>query len=194
MGATTDPRSAHQPITVHGTSDEGSNWAFETPHWRDPDGRCPLRRCSYCNSLHPLDLADARAVGMIARIDRSVDQKYGWPHKIYVDLVNPDPDRDCVVSAITFEPSGDKDRWIPVGEKERRDLERDGWGGEGKLYVQYAKRPTLHAKYYTGHGVEPWITEAGRRAIGFMVGYIFERADDGSLRWRAFDYSTGGPS
>ena len=45
-----------------------------------------FRRCSYCGSVHPLDLLKARDEGRIGKVDRSVDWKYGWPHKIYVDV------------------------------------------------------------------------------------------------------------
>lgn len=45
-----------------------------------------FRRCSYCGSVHPQDLLKARNEGKIGSVDRSVDWKYGWPHKIYVDV------------------------------------------------------------------------------------------------------------
>lgn len=45
-----------------------------------------FRRCSYCGSVHPRDLLKARDEGKIGTVDRSVDWKYGWPHKVYVEV------------------------------------------------------------------------------------------------------------
>lgn len=46
-----------------------------------------LRSCGYCGSMHPSDLVAALKAG--ARVHWA-DQKYGWPHKIYVeDIPNP---------------------------------------------------------------------------------------------------------
>lgn len=63
--------------------------------WRDatpPDleaGRTTgrLRSCNYCGSMHPADLAVSIRSG--AKVEWS-DQKYGWPHKAYVDGI-PNP-------------------------------------------------------------------------------------------------------
>lgn len=46
-----------------------------------------LRHCGYCGSMHPADVAAAINAG--ARMHWA-DQKYGWPHKVYVDGI-PNP-------------------------------------------------------------------------------------------------------
>lgn len=50
------------------------------------------RTCGYCGSLHPEDLLEAHRDGRIVTLGGS-DWKYGFPHKFYVDLKNPEPDR-----------------------------------------------------------------------------------------------------
>ena len=50
-------------------------------HWCKPDSDRPFRHCSYCGSMHPLDLLAGLEQG--ARLGGS-DWKYGWPHKFYV--------------------------------------------------------------------------------------------------------------
>lgn len=46
-----------------------------------------LRSCGYCGSMHPTDLVAAIQAG--AHVHWA-DQKYGWPHKVYVDDI-PNP-------------------------------------------------------------------------------------------------------
>lgn len=50
-------------------------------------GEDPFRCCSYCGSIHPLDLLRYMERGQ-ADVSGS-DWKYGWPHKFYVDVPNP---------------------------------------------------------------------------------------------------------
>ena len=62
------------------------------PHkWevREPNGTygANLRHCSYCGSIHPLDLL--KVLGEGAQL-QGADWKYGWPHKFYVaGIKNP---------------------------------------------------------------------------------------------------------
>lgn len=105
-----------ESITAHGDVTGGGVFRFPQPSWRDPDGDhayrgaghsgpgheglvwdlclvCgaehesdqhgqPWRSCSYCGSIHPVDLL---ALGEIVTAAWA-DFKYGWPHKLYVDL------------------------------------------------------------------------------------------------------------
>jgi hypothetical protein len=113
--------------------------------WRGGDARGAVRSCSYCGSMHPDDFFDAIERGCeIGPTDKN--------YKVYVDYPDPRAGEQRIVSAITFEPrEEERDRWIPVSEKECADLERDGWSVEGKLYVQYTTRDQLHLKMYMHH-------------------------------------------
>ena len=56
--------------------------------WRAPEtDREPygerFRTCGYCGSIHPADLLAELESG--AKLDATVDWKYGWPHKFYVE-------------------------------------------------------------------------------------------------------------
>lgn len=64
--------------------------------YRERDG---LRTCGYCGSLHPEDLLNALQQPT-TRLGGS-DWKYGWPHKFYVDIVNPKADEVVEVGSRT---------------------------------------------------------------------------------------------
>lgn len=55
----------------------------------------PFRTCSYCGSMHPLDLLVYLVKG--AADLHGADWKYGWPHKFYCDVPNPDEGASVVV-------------------------------------------------------------------------------------------------
>jgi len=83
-----------------------------------------LKHCEYCGSLDPEELADLIKEGK-ATMSGS-DWKYGWPHKFYVDIQNPTPDKQVAIGFSTTEN----------GQKEIK------FGPEGHL---------LHAKFYSLH-------------------------------------------
>ena len=60
-------------------------------YW-DRDG---FKCCSYCGSMDPVELAK-----LIEQGDATMsgsDWKYGYPHKFYVKIKNPNPDKEVVV-------------------------------------------------------------------------------------------------
>jgi hypothetical protein len=75
------------PITVahEGIDDKYRKWNTPRSVKQDksdmPSAR-PFHTCGYCGSMHPTELAEALAAG--AHLEMA-DQKYGWPHKFYVD-------------------------------------------------------------------------------------------------------------
>jgi hypothetical protein len=86
----------------------GMNWIGAERH---PDGLVPwedavaadmaagkttsrLRACGYCGSMHPADVVAAIKGGAKAHF---ADQKYGWPHKVYLDDV-PNPHKGVMES------------------------------------------------------------------------------------------------
>lgn len=59
--------------------------ALQDKGWGDRDG---YKDCPYCGSMEPVELADLIVQGKA--IMSGSDWKYGWPHKFYVSLPNPD--------------------------------------------------------------------------------------------------------
>jgi hypothetical protein len=79
--------TAELEIKAHANDPFSTRFAPHTwkQSWKDMQPAAhSLRCCSYCGSLHPLDLLDALKAG--ANLDPA-DWKYGWPHKFYVNGV-----------------------------------------------------------------------------------------------------------
>jgi len=111
---------------------------LETSHWTE-DGTC-----SYCGSISPDALFAAIAAGCeLGPTDKD--------YKVYVDLVEPNPDELRVTSAITFDVSDErrqKEGWLPPDQEL---LTRDGWGGDYK-WMQLSKRgPKKFGKFHFQH-------------------------------------------
>jgi hypothetical protein len=90
------------------------------------DGR---RYCNWCGSLHPEDLAnliEKREARM-----HGADWKYGWPHKFYVDVKNPTPDKEVLKSYCSY-----------VDESGVRQIGQEEYGPQGEW---------LYAKFYSNH-------------------------------------------
>ena len=66
--------------------------------WRPSFDRQCWRTCSYCGSMHPEDLLEALENG--AKLSGS-DWKYGWPHKFYIDVPNPEPKKIFELGSLT---------------------------------------------------------------------------------------------
>lgn len=161
---------------VHAESERWGGWT-----WREPHRGEHFRRCSYCGSIHPDDLAAEQAW----RADWA-DRKYGWPHKFYVDLTNRDPDRQYVISAINFEPREGEQGWVPyskLSRKQKKAMREDGWGQESYTYVRYSTRPKHHAKFYTVHLSDPDISAETIAAIERGSGLHFTFSD-GRVGWQ----------
>lgn len=113
-----------------------------------------FKHCGYCGSMDPVELAELINAGK-AKMSGS-DWKYGWPHKFYVDVSNPHPDKQVKKSSC-------------YQNGVETNIE---YGPEG---------PTLHMKFYSEHlgllddetftKVAPVISEA--------CGIKWERKEDG---------------
>lgn len=55
--------------------------------WLEPGKNRPFPYCSYCGSMHPLELLRLFGEGLIDHLHLA-DMKYGFPHKFYVELVD----------------------------------------------------------------------------------------------------------
>ena len=127
---------AADPVHGHGWN-SAARWGGWS--WDEPARGEHFRRCSFCGSIHPEDLAAERAmtadrctacgIGGWSEHFRAdaehsyspdgwraewADRKYGWPHKFYVDIPNRDPDALFVVSGRSDASEGP---YAPGGEK-----------------------------------------------------------------------------
>lgn len=107
-------------------------------HWRDD------QTCSYCGSISPDVFFEAISQGCTLG---PTDKNY----KVYVDLIEPNPQELRVFSAATFDISPErqeKEGWIAA---DPAILARDGWSTNYK-WMQIAPRgPVKHAKFYFQH-------------------------------------------
>ena len=99
--------------------------------WREPNERHAYRRCGWCDSIHPVDLAGFVAAGR-ALNPALANMVYGWPHKLYCDLPNP--------AAGT---------WQPVAWEAVFDPDRNAW--ETIVMDSFLEPQTTTAKFYTTH-------------------------------------------
>lgn len=120
-----------------------------------------FRRCMYCGSMHPEDLLTALADGGWLE---TADRKYGWPHKNYVRIRNPFPDRiveigseshwdDDLGRRVTTTMTGRQGQWIHAK-----------WYNVHLLDAGYDQeaRSALQAALYAHSGVRFWIDDQGR--------------------------------
>lgn len=194
---------------VHGT--EAVRWGGWS--WREPRRGHFYRTCSYCGCIHPEDLAAQPTGGtrcltcgaegwegcwssqLTTGRDHSydpggwhaswADRKYGWPHKFYVDLVNPNPDAlFCIESGPIRDgktpPNNDRMIYVAVTDltdEQRAICEADGmlWSGSREDgYVGFGKRSVLHAKFYTRHLADTAISAETKATIERVSGLHFE--------------------
>lgn len=165
----------------------GTSWS-----WREPDYGEHFRRCSYCGSIHPDDLA----VESTWRAEWA-DQKYGWPHKFYVDIPNHDPDAPFIVSIQSRRDltkpgwEGSNSQWVAwedLTEEQhiivRRDGFRDAEDDQSSLYM-FGTRPNHYGKFCTDHLADPTIDPKSKETIERISGISFT-FENGRVRWRPY--------
>jgi hypothetical protein len=150
--------------------------------WREPAYGEHFRRCSWCGSMNPEDLAVEPTTVKWA------DRKYGWPHKFYVDIPNRDPDRlYCVGSA--HGPGADTEPgYIPYADltvTQREAVKLTGSRLDRRAGYMFGTKNAHHAKFYTAHLADATIPAKTRDRIERMCGLRFEFTDDGKVGWRS---------
>ncbi len=159
---------------------------FDPWSWRDPHRGEHFRRCSFCGSVNPDDLA-AEPTWRAEWADR----KYGWPHKFYVNIPNRNPEALFVVSAINREPR-DEERanWVSVADltdEQRTWLVRDGWqrADEEPRYgwFMFGTRPNHFGKFYTVHLRDAGLDPGVKQKIEQQSGLAFTFTGD-AVEWR----------
>lgn len=160
-----EPRFGGRPIVwktsmLRGTVPEGTTCD-------GPDAPQPFRSCSYCGSMHPLDLVAALEAG--ASLGGS-DWKYGWPHKFYVSgIPNPNP---SVLVFLSARYGG---------------LDENGEPRRGPYDVKWREAgPLLNAKFYNQH-----LSDLDADSFARVSKLLLERGGiefsmvEGRLRFRA---------
>lgn len=177
------------PITVH----EGEGFASpENLHWRPGYEDAPYRYCGYCGSLHPEDFAVAPA----SKIDRT-DMKYGWPHKVYIELTNPDPDRLYCMSSTSV--ANERLRpWTALSDEEKAAVQSSRANSDTPWEPDhlgrfpgfgFGQRKTLFGKFYTAHLLEPTLDPEVADRCFARIGKVIERGEKpGSVQWRPYVY------
>lgn len=161
---------AHQPmppeVQARGIISAGL-WQEATPRANAgvdfPDDR-GYRACGYCGSIHPEDLLGYIEREEVGRAEMA-DRKYGYPHKVYVDVRNPLAGQ-LVSRSMSSEPDG-KGGYIQAYGEPRPD------------------GPYTHAKFYTRHllGLDDEQFGALTAWLERATGWRFERRDDG-MYWQ----------
>jgi hypothetical protein len=113
--------------------------------------------------MDPLQLAELIEAGK-ATMSGS-DWKYGWPHKFYIQVVNPHPDKQVLKCSRSY-----------MDENGERKHEEE-YGPEG---------PTLHMKFYSEHlsFLDPHTFAKVAPVINEACGITWEKRD-GELYYTA---------
>lgn len=194
MSTTPDEPMATQPpqvpaaaLLVHPDSARLRGWT-----WREPTHGEHFRRCSWCGSIHPDDLA-AEPVWT----PNWADRKYGWPHKFYVDVPNRDPAQLFVTSARYNIPEPPPPGYGGLTWHRFADLtpdllaiaRRDGYGPDREQvspdWVGFSTRPHHYGKFYTIHLVDPAVGADTREVIHRRGGLVFAFTA-GRVSWQPY--------
>ncbi len=169
------------PITCHQVDGVFASHLREFA-WRDGrDNRAyggvePWRTCSYCGSMHPLDLLDFLSKGLVDL--HGADWKYGWPHKFYADVRNPHEGKPSVCGSV----GGGMGKSLEEMQAEHPDYENwtgskeTGWHADAKPTPAPA---TMHGKFYNEHLKDLNDEEFGALsfALAMRCGVNFDRRD-----------------
>lgn len=172
-----DSSSPVTPDPVHGIEAQ----RFGGWQWREPSRGEHFRRCSYCGSINPDDLA-AEPNWHADWADR----KYGWPHKFYVDIPNRDPERLFVLGSANS-PANWMISTADLTPEQEQVMERDGYGVGSRYrpeFVHFDTRANHFGKFYTVHLADESLDPAVKDTIERRSGLRFNFAD-GRVNWQA---------
>ena len=123
-----------------------------------------FQRCSYCGSMHPQDLVLAINDGAPLH---ETTMKYGFPHKFYVDVPNPEPERIVRTGSTSYPLKGPG-----------RKREVIFYGPQG---------PTIMAKFYTWHLLDKGYDEEALNLLMLRLSgatrFLFSQLDERQFRW-----------
>ena len=181
--------SKREAESVHPDANRYGGW-----HWSRPRHGEHFRRCSYCGSVHPEDLA-AEALWTA----EWADQKYGWPHKFYVNVINRDPSRLYVLgssSGQSYRNDPDKQpapvlksdthewvRWSELTPAQLAIVAEDNGADYHADWIEFGYRPTHFGKLYTVHLGDPALPADVKDLIERRSGLAFTFYEDGRVGW-----------
>lgn len=186
----------HDPAAdpVHDGPNGAARWGGW--RWKEPRYGEHYRTCSFCGSVHPEDLAADIAGGAVIRAEWA-DMKYGWPHKLYIDLVPRDPGLLHVSGHVTGSAAPDRGPWVAAGDltgEQRQIVAAGGWlrrGEEPSGWYQFTPKTTLSAKLYTVHLKDPAVGQEVKDAVQERAGLRFTWLD-GKVAWQLWSTPGGG--
>jgi hypothetical protein len=150
--------------------------------WSEPRDGEHFRRCSFCGSVSPDDLAAEPAWRA-----EWADRKYGWPHKFYVDVPNRNPDALFAIGSTwgaNAKPSLGEVPWDELTEEQHAIYgERPSLDGRHPVSVLFGPRPSHHGKFYAFHLSDPDLDPAVKADIERRSGIAFT-FNDGRVAWR----------
>jgi hypothetical protein len=169
--------SSNSPDPVH--RGEAERWGGWT--WRDPSRGEHYRTCNYCGSIHPDDVAaepEAQA--------HWADAKYGWPHKLYIDVPNREPEHLFLIGASNATQPPAPNGWVPIGDIPD-GTDTSGWH-DLSIYrwAMVGTRPKHHAKLYSVHLADPAIGQDTLDRVAQVSGRRFA-FENGRVRWSAVE-------
>lgn len=142
-------------ITCH----KGCRYIDEhTPTWSPSFDRHPWKSCSYCGSMHPDYVLEVLKEG--AKL-YGADWKYGWPHKFYIEVSNPDPQK-------VFE----------LGSK---------WEAGVKVETYTGTLSTLRGKWYNEHLLDIGVPSKLFKILEEKSGVRFEIKENQLYYWAPYD-------
>ncbi|PRY35372.1 hypothetical protein CLV43_114290 [Umezawaea tangerina] len=159
---------------------------FDGWSWREPTHGEHFRRCSFCGSVNPDDL-----LAEPFWTAKWADQKYGWPHKFYVDIPNREPEALFVVSATTTErPPEGTSGWVAWADLTPDQLAAATLHGYNRgdyrpTFLIFGTRANHFGKFYSVHLSAPALAESVRQAIERQSGIAFEFLPNGRVSWRS---------
>lgn len=173
--------------TVHPEAERVGGW-----EWSEPSRGEHFRRCGYCSSIHPEDLAAEPEW----RADWA-DRKYGWPHKFYVNVANRTPGALFVCSCLYNHPGPPPDdcpppigsHWVAIKDltaEQRAIAERDHTlrpGLDPPAYLAFGTRLHHFGKFYTIHLSDEGLDPGVKQAIEQRSGLAFTFHDNGFVSW-----------
>lgn len=168
------------PDPVHPETKDGL-FRYGPWEWAEPRKGEHFRRCSYCGSIHPNDLAMEEFWKA-----EWADRKYGWPHKFYVDIINRDPEQSYLIGMATHPKNSSTERWVQTSdltEAQQEILGSMNYDSDALWYL-FGSRPTHNAKFYTIHLKDPNLDPEVRQRIEQRSGISF-KFEDGKIYWNA---------
>lgn len=117
-----------------------------------------FEQCSYCGSITP-----EKFLELLAKADTKAeiaDLKYGYPHKVYLDIRNPNPDGVRITGGktgpdITEDTPDSVWRCYAHGSAECKCPKERGVTGNWQILF-FGKFPRLNVKFYLEHLIADW--------------------------------------